>query len=347
MRFGLFYLPVLRCDNDASSLYNNIIHEVKMADSWGWDNIWLAEHHFDKYGGVIPSPVQFGTVLALHTNNIRIGSAISILPLNNPFKLAEEFAMLDVVSKGRAEIGVGRGFLPHEFEKFQINREEQQSRFEEGLDILNKSWSNEVFSYTGKHFTFKNARLLPEPLQEKAPIWVAASRNQKSFELAGLNGYNLMINPFILSMEDIEKGITWYKEAYISAGHNIENARILANFYLYIAPTEQQAKEEPRDAILNYLSEITRASSLSSDSLTKIVTEEYDEIYPEKVMFGTPDTIIEKIKYWNDIGITDFSFMSQYGNQSLHNSLASISLFTKQVMPAFKNKNVMNHPTLI
>ncbi|MDA2639146.1 LLM class flavin-dependent oxidoreductase [Bacillus cereus] len=337
MRFGIFCLPLLRPDSSASEIYEDIITEACLADEWGWDNIWMAEHHFDSYGGVIPSPVQLGTAIAMKTKQIRIGTAITILPFHHAFRLAEGFSMLDVLSDGRAEIGVGRGFMPHEVEGFSISEDDRQTKFEEGLEVLRLAWSGESFSYDGEHHKLRNVQLLPAPIQTKPPIWVAASLNPVSFQLAGQNGFHLMINPYTRTEEEVGRGISWYKQELKRSGYDPENARILAHFHLYVAPSEEQAYEEPREALLSYMNEVDRAY-LKGDGISnrKIAPHSYDEIYPSKVMFGTPEIIEERIRMYQNLGITDLCFMTQFGNLSSHRRMASLRLFTEKIIPKFR-----------
>ncbi|SDY10938.1 LLM class flavin-dependent oxidoreductase [Thermoactinomyces sp. DSM 45892] len=337
MRFGIFCLPLLRPGISALEIYENIITEACLVDEWGWDNIWMSEHHFDSYGGVIPSPIQLGTAIAMKTKRIRIGTAITILPFHLAFQLAEGFSMLDVLSDGRVEIGVGRGFLPHELESFSISEHDRQTKFEEGLEVLRLAWNGERFSYDGEHNKLKNVQLLPTPIQKQPPIWVAASLNPASFQLAGQNGFHLMINPYTRTEEEIRRGISWYQQALEKSGYDPRNARILAHFHLYVAPSEEQAYEEPREALLSYMSEVDRAY-LKGGGIhnSEIAPHSYDEIYPSKVMFGTPEIIEERIRTYQSLGITDFCFMTQFGDLSFHRTIASLRLFTEKVIPKFR-----------
>lgn len=337
MRFGIFYLPILRSGTSATGIYESIITEACLADKWGWDNIWIAEHHFDRYGGVIPSPIQLGTAIAMKTKQIRIGSAVSILPFHNAFQLAEGFSMLDTLSDGRAEIGVGRGFMPHEFETFLINEDDRQTKFEEGLEVLQLAWSGERFTYNGEHHKLRNVQLLPNPIQKQPPIWVAASLNPLSFKLAGHYGFNLMINPYTRTEEEIKRGIYWYQQALEQNGHNPEKSRILAHFHLYVALTEEKAYEEPREALLFYMNEVDRAYLKGKgNDREEIAPHFYDDIYPNKVMFGTPEIVEERIKAFQKLGITDFCFMTQFGNLPYHHTITSLRLFTERVIPKFR-----------
>lgn len=338
MKFGLFYLPVLSDGQTPAEKYASILAETRIADELGWDVAWFAEHHGDPYGGIVPSIALMGTAVAMQTRRIRIGSAVTILPLHNGLQVAEEYAMLDVLSQGRVELGIGRGFMPHEFQAFGVDFATRQGAFREGLDVLLAAWTRGQFSYAGQHYSIDNMTLYPRPLQRPhPPIWMAAALSQESFQTAGTLGLNLMINPYTRTREEVRRGLAWYKEAYEAAGHDVSKRRILVHEHLYVAPTEEQAREEPREALVWYLRQVSRAY-LQSDNRPQepLNPAAYETKYPDKVIFGTPDSVERRIREWEPLGVTDFCFMTQFGNLSPRKSLASLQLFAEDVMPRFK-----------
>ncbi len=334
LNFSLFYLPVLRSPNSAYQLYDRILREIAEADKLGWHGVWLSEHHFDTYGGVLPSASLFGAAVAMRTQNIRIGTGIAVLPLRNGLQLAEEMAMLDVLSKGRVNIGLGRGFMPHEFRGFGVTAESRQERFEEGLAVLLAALRGERFSYVGKYYHIEDAQLFPFPLQQPyPPIWIAASLNRRSFEIAGQHGFHLMLNPYTRTKEELAQGIRWYRAALKQNGHNLAEKRILVHHHLFIALDEVQAREVPREHLLAYLGEVDRAYGKGTASPSILTPQSYEMMYPDRVMFGTPEAIENKIKAWTQIGVTDFCFMIQFGDLSPVDSMTSLHLFSQHVIP--------------
>ncbi len=338
MKFGLFFLPVLSEGQTPADKYASILAETRVADELGWDVAWFAEHHSDLYGGIVPSIAVLGAAVAMQTRRIRIGSAVTILPLHNSLQVAEEYAMLDVLSRGRVELGIGRGFMPHEFKAFGVDFATRQSVFRESLDVLLAAWTRDRFSYAGQHYSIDKMSLYPRPLQRPhPPIWMAAALSQESFETAGALGFNLMINPYTRTREEVSRGLAWYKEAYQAAGHQVSKRRILVHSHLYVAPTEQQARDEPREALMRYLRQVDRAFLRSNARPQEPLNPtSYESMYPEKVLFGTPDLVERQIREWEPLGVTDFCFMTQFGNLDPHKSLASLQLFSKEVMPRFE-----------
>ena len=129
MKFGLLYLPtyVPELDGQVGGFYERMLEQIARADELGYASVWLTEHHFDLYGGTIPNPAVFGSVVARATRNIRIGTAVTVLPLHNPLLVAEDFAMLDVLSNGRLDLGIGRGSVSAEYREFGISNDDSAS----------------------------------------------------------------------------------------------------------------------------------------------------------------------------------------------------------------------------
>jgi alkanesulfonate monooxygenase SsuD/methylene tetrahydromethanopterin reductase-like flavin-dependent oxidoreductase (luciferase family) len=252
--------------------------------------------------------------------------------------LAEQYAMLDVLSGGRVEMGIGRGFMPHEFHALGLTQEARQQRFVEGLDVLLGAWTKPRFSYEGEFYHLADVALTPRPLQQPhPPIWLAAALNPHTFEIAGKNGFNLMINPYTRTPDEIRTGLRWYHTALKQAGRDPAQHRILAHFHLYVAPTQQRAGTEPRDGLLSYL-DIQRQAVGKIDSGQNHAEEglTYESMYPERVMFGTPERVAGQIRTWMDAGVTDFCFATQFGTLPPELSLASLRLFAAEVMPRFR-----------
>ena len=188
--FCLFHLPTWRHAYPVTlnGFYEELIGSVKLADALGWRSYRTTEHHFHYYGGAVPNPALYLTALARETRQIRLGTAVSLLPLRHPLQVAEDLASLDQFSGGRAEIGLSRGFVPHEFAAFGVTREESAARMYEGLEVIEKFWAGEPFAHAGRFWSFDTVEPWPAPVQPEPSIWIAASNDRGSFEAAGRRG---------------------------------------------------------------------------------------------------------------------------------------------------------------
>jgi alkanesulfonate monooxygenase SsuD/methylene tetrahydromethanopterin reductase-like flavin-dependent oxidoreductase (luciferase family) len=177
MRFGLVY----DFRNPApwrkpwAEVYAGLLDQIAFADELGFDSIWLTEHHFVE-DGYTPSPVPLMAAIAARTRRVEISTDILILPLYHPVKLAEDIATVDVLSNGRAMLGVGSGYRDEEFAAFGTSRRERASRMEEGVSVLLGCWGDQPFSFQGRHYQIDGINPVPKPVQSPhPPLWMAAT----------------------------------------------------------------------------------------------------------------------------------------------------------------------------
>src|SRR5262249_51811930 len=152
-------------DGSIGSFYDRMLEQIARADELGFASVWLTEHHFDVYGGTVPNPAVLGAAIARATRRIRIGTAVTVLPMHNPLLVAEDFAMLDVLSNGRLDFGIGRGSVMAEYREFGLPTDQTAEQTNEASQVILKAWSEERFSFTGTHFRFENVSLWPRPVQ--------------------------------------------------------------------------------------------------------------------------------------------------------------------------------------
>src|SRR6516162_9800668 len=174
MNFGTFLLMQSPSAQSSEEMYARAVEHAQQAEDLGFRNIWLAEHHFSTYG-YVGRPVQVATYLAARTSRIRVGTAVIVVPLHHPLVIAEEIATLDVLSAGRCDIGLGRGYQYYEFERLGLELESARARWEESVDVILKALGGGSFSYDGKLFKIPETSVFPQPLQQPhPPIWVTA-----------------------------------------------------------------------------------------------------------------------------------------------------------------------------
>src|SRR5579883_1874983 len=166
-------------------VYFRALERIEIMDRTGFDAVWLAEHHFTTFS-VCPSVHMLGVLAAARTKRLRIGTAVSLAALYHPLRLAEEVALLDVLSGGRVNWGAGRGFARVEFENFGVPPQESASRFRETVEIVLKAWTEERLCFAGRHFRFEAVEVLPKPLQRPhPPVWMAATSQEAIAWAAG------------------------------------------------------------------------------------------------------------------------------------------------------------------
>ena len=171
MKFGYYilntYVPDL--DGESSELYAHWLEQIDAAEDLGFDSLWVTEHHFRYFGGMLPNPQLLLAAAAQRTKRMRLGAAVTILPMHHPIRIAEDFAMVDLLSNGRLNFGAGRGMHPLEYTVFDADFKTAQSRLPEALDIIVRAWTGGEFEWNGKHYRYPKLAVYPKPAQKPHP----------------------------------------------------------------------------------------------------------------------------------------------------------------------------------
>jgi luciferase family oxidoreductase group 1 len=195
VKFILFFLIHQPPGKSEAQVFGETLDQAEYAEELGYDAVWLAEHHFTVHG-ICGSPLQFLANLAARTDRIRLGQGVILLPFSHPIQIAEQSAMLDLLSNGRLDLGIGRGYLEPEFRGFGVSMADSTTMFRESYEIISGAWQNERFSFKGKHYQFENLRISPKPIQKPHPPVYVASVSPSSFAWAAERGLRTMAGPF-------------------------------------------------------------------------------------------------------------------------------------------------------
>jgi alkanesulfonate monooxygenase SsuD/methylene tetrahydromethanopterin reductase-like flavin-dependent oxidoreductase (luciferase family) len=228
-----------------AEVYRDELDLIRDAEHLGFDTVWLTEHHFAE-DGYSPAIIPIAAAIAAITERVRIGFNLLLLPLHHAVQLAENLATVDVISNGRLDVGLGQGYAQHEFAGYGIPRTQRLSRFLEGLDVLDGLWTNEVFSYEGKHYHVDSARLVPRPVQTPTPpIWIGAT-SEKAVRRAGQRGANLLglANPYLQAV---------YEDARQKVGLALDTAKVLQLHWVHVGKTADEAWAEAGEAFHHLL----------------------------------------------------------------------------------------------
>ena len=243
MKFGVlqfFSWPERRVE--LPEVYRRALERIEIMDRGGYDAVWLAEHHFSIYS-VCPSVHIMGMHVADRTANIRIGTGVSLAAFYHPLRLAEEVALLDNLSGGRVNWGAGRGFDRTEMENFGVPIEESYERFRENVAIVVKAWEEGTLQHEGKYHRFNDVEVLPKPLQNPMPIWMAGS-GEDAVRWSAQEGFALLMDPHSTHSE-IGAKRKLYKTTLTEFGHSHQLDTPVARL-LAIAETDQKAEAVAR-----------------------------------------------------------------------------------------------------
>lgn len=242
MKFGYFTLSDNAYDNNPrlpNQLVNDIISEAIYAEQVGLHSAWIGEHHFSTLG-VLSCPDLALAYIAARTKEIRLAPAVTVLPLHHPIRVAEQWASLDLLSGGRVDFAAGRGYDRREYEPLGADFDNNQSVFEEGMEIVRRLWdANGPTSFRGKHYSFDDVSITPRPLQSPLPAYVA-SFSAPSIELAARLGCGLIVAPFAaaLSYGGLKQVADLYKTS--CARHGTKPGRLMCSYFIHFADTPDQ-----------------------------------------------------------------------------------------------------------
>jgi len=350
MDFGIFLDFVRRQGETPEETFDESFQLVDLAESTGLDTVWLGEMHFNPNRSVLSAPIIVACSIATRTKRLRVGMAVQVLPLIHPLRIAEEAATVDQISKGRFEFGVGRSGNMRAYDAMGIDYEESRERFQEALDIILKAWSGETFSYEGKYNHITNATLSPLPYQKPFPKVRIASTTEDSFSRVGRLGFPIFLSMRGMDVNDLEVNLKDYHRAWQESGHPGASGDISVRLPMYVAPTDEEAVEDPKETIEAYFLRMRRRFEEGwggsgteywerrQRRLEQLEKLTYDEILQTKVIFGSPERVIDRLTQYKEmLGLTGFTAELNPGGllppEAVHRSL---KLLTDEVMPAFK-----------
>src|SRR2546421_5494335 len=258
MDFGVFLDFVLRPGGTPEEAFKESFDLVDLAEAAGLDTVWLGEMHFNPNRSVLSAPIIVACSIATRTKRLRVGMAVQVLPLIHPLRIAEEAATVDQISKGRFEFGVGRSGNMRAYDAMGIDYEESRERFQEALDIILKAWSGETFSYEGKYNHITNATLSPLPYQKPRPKVRIASTTEDSFSRVGRLGFPIFLSLRGMDVEELETSLKDYTKAWREPGHRDAAGDISVRLPVYVAPTDEEAVEDPKESIEAYFMRMRR-----------------------------------------------------------------------------------------
>ena len=341
MDFGIFLLLQSPTAKSHQEIFSRGTDLAKTADKLGFESVWCAEHHFSTYG-YLSRPLMFASHLATQTEKIRVGSAVVVLPLHHPLIVAEEIATADLLSNGRLDIGLGRGYQVYEFERLGMKLEESRERFEEAVDILLLAFKGEPFSFNGKHFKFGETSIFPTPVQKpRPPIWVVG-QSEESIVATAKRGFNLVSGGFGVSLERLKEFRKSFDDLLVGADQK-ENIRVSTQRAVYVTNDESELPEIIEQARWNMRVTLSLRQGLERVEKGHAQAIPFDnepsdeELIDRYFVMGTPATCIEKLSEIRDVmGLDHFNANFWFGDLEHKQVLRSMELFAKEVMPALQ-----------
>jgi alkanesulfonate monooxygenase SsuD/methylene tetrahydromethanopterin reductase-like flavin-dependent oxidoreductase (luciferase family) len=348
MQFGLFGSAAARrpqgpeeAEFDGSEGYRDFIDYNVEAEALGFRGTFIVEHHFTGYGQV-SATINLLTWLGARTTTLRLGSAVMVLPWHNPVLLAEQAATLDLLSGGRLDFGIGKGYRYNEFKGFCVAMDEAEARFEESLDIIVKAWtSNRPFSHRGRYWQFDDIVVEPPTAQRPhPPIWMGAG-GERSIRQVAERGFNLLLGQYA-SPADVAQSIAFFRKAVEAQGRCFEPLSVGVTRAFFVADDAAQKEDALQRRLANRVRQLklaTRPDGTVHGGPDR-ATGDPDKVNRASAMYGSPDDIAEKLDELRAAGV-GYVLINGGGSGGGSRGRASLRRFARDVMPAFADAPVL------
>jgi len=348
MEFGYFTLSDNHYENNersANQFVADITAEALYADELGMNSAWIGEHHFNSLGVLSCPDIVLGYIAA-NTTRIRLAPAVTVLPLHHPIRVAEQWATLDLLSGGRVDFAVGRGYDQREYLPFHVSFADNQGIFEEGLELVRELWrAPDRISHHGKHYSFDDVRITPKPIQQPIPTYVG-SFSKPSIELAARLGCGLVVAPFAaaISYGGLKQVADLYHES--CARHGQKPGRLMCSYFTHFADNKQQEDAQRARQIRYYKECVIPAfpgdpkSAPPSYRYFIDMVERLNKVKPEdltenSVLIGSPARMIETLKKVEAAGFSEGILYFNVGLKPHNQVKEEMARFMSEVAPAF------------
>ena len=347
MEFGLFVEFPSREGTTQAQIFKDSMELIQAAEDSGSEGVWLAEYHFDPGRSVLSAPVTVAGAVAARTKKVKIGLAVHVLPLRNPVQIAEEIATLDHLSDGRLDFGIGRAAFPRIYQGYGFDYAESRDRFDECLEIILRSWTEERFSFKGKFYQYDDLCVVPKPLQKPHPPIRIGATSEDTFELVGRMGYPIFINPSrVTTLLDLKPLVAEFHQAREKAGHTGQ-VDVGLRVPVYVAETKEKAYSEPKEStmfqmqrLINVITQSIGEAGISAGDdraaqAERLKAMTYEEVLANTVVYGTPESVVERLQQLQEeLGLTQVIYEVNFGcNVPLEHQIKAVQLINEQVAP--------------
>lgn len=334
MDFGLFYFSA-DARGDSGGRYRLLLEGAKYADAHGFKAVWTPERHFHEFGGLYPNPAVTSAAIAAVTSRVRVRGGSVVLPLHNPIRVAEEWAVVDQLSGGRVELSFASGWHANDFALMPQNYQHRRELMVSGIDTIRRLWRGESVSVTNGHGEPIEVKTFPAPLQERPPFWIAAAGSVDTFRLAGRLGANLLTNLLGQKPADLAGKIAEYRTAWRESKHDGDGVVALM-LHTFVGPNLDAVRDTVRRPLIEYLKSSTELVKqtrwefpafanpsgksvgagdveLTSEDVEAMMSHAFERYFQTSGLFGTPDMCLERVRELTALGVDEIACLIDFG----------------------------------
>lgn len=327
MQFGVMFFASDENALSGSNKYRVVIESAKFADRHGFSSVWVPERHFTQLGCLYPNPAVLHAALSRETERIRLHAGSVVLPLHNPIRVAEEWAVVDNLSGGRVGLSFASGWNPDDFAFFPERYKDRAAEMYAGIREVQRLWRGEpalVTNGTGKQV---EVRVYPTPVQPELPMWITAAGNPETFTRAGELGANLLTHLLDQGVDRLAERIQLYRQARARHGHDPQAGRVSIMLHTFVGEDFETVREQARAPYCEYLkanigllkglaqSRVREIdlSTLSPAELDEFVNFLYERFVSSRALIGTPDTCLDLVAQLHEAGVDEIACLLDFG----------------------------------
>jgi alkanesulfonate monooxygenase SsuD/methylene tetrahydromethanopterin reductase-like flavin-dependent oxidoreductase (luciferase family) len=347
LTFGAYALPSYHAESDPPQgpFMRHVLDLLAAAEPLGFDNLWINEHHFDSWGGMMSAPAMALAALSQRTRRVRLGTSIAVLGLHHPLAVAEQLATLDLISSGRLDFGIGRGSEPYDYEAFGVDYAEAQARTMEALDVILGAWTRPRLTHSGTYFQVDDVEVWPRPQQQPhPPVWVSCSSSPASFEQTARRGYFALTLGFPRPVDAFAELTHTYIDAWVDSGRDPDSYQMATLYHTIVCEKSERARELAITHFSRFLGGL-RASAARptrrpkpprpAQSLAELDCGKL--IDGARLIAGNPREVADMLRYLQgEVGFTQLNHMFQFGGLSFEVAHESMALYAQEVMPKLR-----------
>jgi natural product biosynthesis luciferase-like monooxygenase protein/amino acid adenylation domain-containing protein len=326
MDFSLFYFAS-EASEEGTNKYRLLLEGAKFADNHGFHAIWTPERHFHAFGGLYPNPSVTAAALAMVTQRIRIRAGSVVLPLHDVIRVAEEWALVDNLSRGRVDMSFASGWHANDFVLRPDNYPDRHAALFRDIDVLRRLWRGESVQRRNGTGQDVSVRVLPRPVQPELPLWVTAAGSVETFRKAGEIGANLLTHLLGQSIEELSAKIAVYRAAWSQAGHSPNPGKVSLMLHTFVGEDADEVREIVRRPFSEYLKTsldlIAKNASLgfdpkklTPDDVETLIARVFDRYFETSGLFGTPSDCLKRVGQLKAIGVDEIACLIDFGVES-------------------------------
>ncbi len=327
MGFGLIFFSSSEAPF-GDDKYRLVLESTRFADAHGFSSVWIPERHFTKDGWLYPNPAVLQAALARETQQIQLRAGSVVVPLHNPLRIAEEWAMVDNLSGGRVGISFASGWHPNDFALFPEHYQNRNEVMYQGIETVRKLWRGEAVQVPGGDGSLVELRTFPTPLQPELPFWITAAGNPKTFAKAGEIGAHLLTHMYNQSPAELGERIRIYRDARARAGYDPTTGIVSVMLHTFVGKDETTVRAQLDGPFCEYLKSASylvnaiaysRGQQVDLASLSEQDLQEYLRfvldrlISTQRVLFGTPEQCFDLVRQLQAVGVNEIACQMDFG----------------------------------